>query len=374
MTIRWEILFWLGAALLLVFLVATLHEILLPFVLGLLIAYLLDPIADSFENAGISRLVATIIIVILTGGILIALALILGPLLIKQSVALFEKLPGFLNDLQQVMEHYGKILFGPEFALPELVEEGPLRQMARKYAGSSSDILRSVWSGGMALVSFLSLILVTPVVAFYMLYDWDRMIAFIDSWLPRDHADVIRSLGCKIDTVVAGFLRGQVTVCALLGMFYAISLMIVGLDFALLIGVGAGLLSFIPYVGALTGFVIGTAVALSQFWPDWWQIGMVVLVFLMGQFIEGNFLTPKIVGDKVRLHPVWLIFALFVFGYLFGFVGMLIAVPVAGALGVLVRFGLEVYLESPLYLGSQPHTDAQDSSDAPALEAQNDET
>ena len=208
-----------------------------------------------------------------------------------------------------------------------------------------------MWNGGQALLSVISLFVVTPVVAFYLLLEWDRMVAKIDGWLPRQHRDTVRQLAHEMDLAVAGFVRGQVSVCFLLGAFYAIGLAAVGLNFGLLIGIGAGLVSFIPYVGATLGLVVSLGVALVQFWPDWPMVAAVLAIFAVGQFLEGNVLQPKLVGNNVGLHPVWLMFALFAFGYLFGFVGMLIAVPAAAMIGVLIRFALSQYMASVLYTG-----------------------
>jgi predicted PurR-regulated permease PerM len=208
-----------------------------------------------------------------------------------------------------------------------------------------------VWSGGLAVVNFFALIVITPVVTFYLLLDWDRMMKHISDWLPRDHADAIHQIGRDINDVMSGFVRGQVTVLVTLGVFYVIGLTLIGLNFGLLIGLGAGLVSFVPFVGPAVGLVVGGAVAVVQFWPEWHLVAAVLSVFMIGQLIEGNVLSPMIIGDRVRLHPVWLIFALFVFSYLFGFLGLLLAVPAAAAIGVLVRFGLQAYMKSPLYLG-----------------------
>jgi predicted PurR-regulated permease PerM len=194
---------------------------------------------------------------------------------------------------------------------------------------------------------------VTPVVAFYLLVDWDRMVRTVDGWLPPRNRDTIRRLAREIDLAMAGFVRGQSLVCLILGTFYAVALMLIGLNFGPLIGIISGLLTFIPYVGSLTGFVLSVGVALVQFWPDWTMILATVAIFVFGQFVEGNFLSPKLVGASVGLHPVWLMFALLAFGSLFGFVGLLLAVPLAAAAGVLARFALQRYLESPLYHGGR---------------------
>jgi predicted PurR-regulated permease PerM len=189
-----------------------------------------------------------------------------------------------------------------------------------------------------------------------MLVDWDRMVSMIDSWLPRNNRDTIRALAREINGTVAGFVRGQATVCLLLGLFYAVGLSLVGLNFGLLIGLGAGFVSFIPYVGSFTGLLVAGGVAIVQFWPDYLWILAVFGVFAVGQFIEGNILSPNLVGRSVGLHPVWLMFALFAFGSLFGFVGLLLAVPLAAVTGVLVRFALGRYLQSPLYTGGGKKT------------------
>jgi len=227
-----------------------------------------------------------------------------------------------------------------------------VKDIAEKATEWIGKLLPSVLSGGLAIVNFLALVIITPVVTFYLLLDWDRMMGDISSWLPRDHAKTIHQIANDIDEVISGFVRGQITVLVILGLFYVAGLTLIGLNFGLLIGLGAGLVSFIPFVGAIVGLAVGGAVAVVQFWPEWHLVAAVLSVFLIGQVIEGNILSPMIVGDRVRLHPVWLMFALFVFGYLFGFVGMLLAVPAAAAIGVLVRFGLQVYLKSSLYSGT----------------------
>ncbi|MGH7004031.1 MAG: AI-2E family transporter, partial [Alphaproteobacteria bacterium] len=185
----------------------------------------------------------------------------------------------------------------------------------------------------------------------YMLLDWDRMVDKIDQLVPREHVYTVRSIARDMNKAIAGFVRGQGTVCLLLGMIYAVGLTIVGLNFGLLIGLFAGLISFIPYVGSLVGLLLALCVALVQFWPEWGHIVGVAVAFGIGQFIEGNILQPKLVGSSVGLHPVWLMFALFAFGSLMGFTGMLIAVPTAAAIGVLVRFVINRYQKSPLYTG-----------------------
>jgi predicted PurR-regulated permease PerM len=210
---------------------------------------------------------------------------------------------------------------------------------------------KSLWSGGKAVVSVLSLFIVTPVVAFYLLVDWDRMIATIDGWVPPRHRATVRQIGREIDHALSGFMRGQSALCLILGTFYAVGLWMIGLNFGLLIGMLAGLISFIPYVGSISGLVLALSVAMVQFLPDWTWVGATLMVFIVGQFVEGNILSPKLVGASVGLHPVWVMFALLAFGSLFGFTGLLLAVPLAAMIGVLMRFALHRYKQSDLYTG-----------------------
>jgi predicted PurR-regulated permease PerM len=225
--------------------------------------------------------------------------------------------------------------------------------LATQGVGWLTTFLKSLWSGGRALVSLFSLIVVTPVVAFYLIYDWHRMLKTVDGWVPVHQRATVRQLAREIDAAIAGFVRGQSAVCLILGSFYAVALTLSGLNFGLLIGLISGLITFIPYVGSMTGLILSLGVAVAQFWPDYTSILIVLGIFLVGQFLEGNVLAPKLVGESVGLHPVWLIFALLAFGYLFGFVGLLVAVPLAATIGVLARFALRRYLESSLYTGEK---------------------
>jgi predicted PurR-regulated permease PerM len=211
--------------------------------------------------------------------------------------------------------------------------------------------MKTLRSGGSALVSLFSLIVVTPVVAFYLIYDWHTMNRVVDGWIPVHQRETVRGLAREIDAAIAGFVRGQSAVCAILGTFYAIALSLAGLNFGLLLGLISGVITFIPYVGSMTGLILALGVAVAQFWPDYTWIVLILGIFLVGQFLEGNVLAPNLVGQSVGLHPVWLIFALLAFGYLFGFVGLLVAVPLAATIGVLARFALRRYLESSFYTG-----------------------
>lgn len=359
MTLQRQMAFWTAALVVLILALWLLGDIMLPFIAGLVLAYFLDPVADALERLGLPRIVATLIILITSILAIVVLLLLLLPVLGDQIARFTSNLPSLMQALVKLFDD-----LAPQWLKDMLAASGTnlpasLSDLAGKAAGWLAAILTSILSGSLALVNVISLLVVTPIVAFYMLNDWDRMVAKVDGWLPRHQLETIRGLAREIDAAMAGFIRGQGTVCLLLGVFYAVALSFAGLNFGLLIGLGAGLLSFIPYVGSIIGGVLAIGMALIQFWPDWMQILVIVAIFAAGQFIEGNFLSPNLVGNRIGLHPVWLMFALFAFGYLFGFVGLLLAVPLAAAVGVLTRFALQQYLKSPLYLGvprqEKPH-------------------
>ncbi len=347
MTVNEQMRWWGVGLLLFIVLLWLLSDALLPFVLGAAIAYLTDPLADWLERHGLGRVLATVVITIGSLGLVVLAILLLVPLLVEQLRQLIAVLPVWVDRARELAVQWIHDVPGESTMLNRAL--GDLRDTAQSWGG---EVLKRVWSGGIAVVNFLAVVLVTPVVAFYLLLDWDRVVASIDSYLPRPHRASIHRIARDLDRVLAGFVRGQLTVCLILGTFYAVALMAVGLNFGLLIGVFAGLISFIPFVGSILGGTLSIGVALAQFWGDWIWIAVVALIFVGGQAIEGNFLTPKLVGDKVGLHPVWLMFALSAFGVLFGFVGLLVAVPAAAAIGVIGRFLLERYREGPLYQGA----------------------
>ena len=350
MTVNEQMRWWGVGLVLFIALLWLLSDALLPFVLGAAIAYLTDPLADWLESHGLGRVLATVVITLASLGIVVLAVLLILPLLVDQLRQVVAVVPVWVDRARELIAAW----------LPEAEGEGTLLNRAladlRETAQTwSVEVLRRVWSGGIAVVNFLALVLVTPVVAFYLLMDWDHLVAGIDDYLPRQHRATIHRVVRDLDRVLAGFVRGQMTVCLILGTFYAVALMAVGLHFGLLIGAFAGLISFIPFVGSILGGALSLGVALAQFWGDWVWIGVVALIFVAGQAVEGNFLTPKLVGDKVGLHPVWLMFALSAFGVVFGFVGLLVAVPAAAAIGVIGRFVLEQYRSGPLYHGAAPY-------------------
>ncbi len=352
MTLQKQVLIWAISLAVLVFFLWTFSAILLPFIAGLALAYFLDPVADWLQRLGFSRLAAAMVIVFVSLFLLVLALIIVAPMVTDQLSKLAGDLPALVQSLTLRFDQ-----FAPQWAKDLLSRSGAdIQGSMTQFAGKAADwllgVLKTVLSGGMALVNLISLLVVTPIVAFYLLVDWDDMIDAIDGWVPREHVETVRNIGRDINNAMAGFIRGQGTVCLLLGVFYAAALSLAGLNFGLAVGFLAGALTFIPYAGALIGGVLAIGLALVQFWPDYFSIGLVAGIFAVGQFLEGNFLSPKLVGKSVGLHPVWLMFALFAFGYAFGFVGLLLAVPMAAAAGVLVRFGLKQYLSSRLYLGS----------------------
>ncbi|MBA3447130.1 MAG: AI-2E family transporter [Pseudaminobacter sp.] len=348
---RRQIRFWVITAAIIALFVYIFSDILLPFVAGMVLAYFLDPVADRLERLGMSRVMATVFILVAFVIVLILGLVILIPVLASQLADFLVKLPDYLSRLQALITSFDPNWLERRFGVDaDSLREG-LNSLLTSGMGFMTTVFQSIWSSGMAIFSIAGLFVVTPVVAFYMLLDWDRMIATVDGWVPREHVETVRQIAADINASTAGFVRGQGTLCLILGIIYAIGLTLTGLNFGILIGLFAGLISFIPYVGSLVGLVLSVGVAFVQFWPDWIMVAAVAGVFFVGQFIEGNILQPRLVGKSVGLHPVWLMFSLFAFGALFGFVGLLIAVPAAAAVAVLVRFAISRYLQSPLYQG-----------------------
>ncbi|MEP0943449.1 MAG: AI-2E family transporter [Rhizobiaceae bacterium] len=348
---RRQIYFWFVTLLVLVLFLYMFRSILLPFVAGMALAYLLDPVADRLEAMGASRLVATFLILIVFIIIFILALLLIVPILSGQLSDLIQRIPDYVTRLQAVFANRESQWVQDLIGESSVNIRENLNTLLQQGAGWLSTLLSSIWNSGKALIDIISLFVITPIVAFYLLLDWDRMIETVEGWLPRDHKSELGGLAGDINGAIAGFVRGQGAVCLILGIFYAAGLTIAGLNFGLLIGMFSGLISFIPFVGSILGMILAVGVALVQFWPDYTWIALIFGIFAIGQFVEGNILQPKMVGQSVGLHPVWLMFALSAFGVMMGFTGLLIAVPVAAAIGVLVRYGLKKYLASPLYLG-----------------------
>ncbi|MFN7089840.1 MAG: AI-2E family transporter [Allorhizobium sp.] len=350
--LRRQVFFWLVTLAIFVAFLMLFSSILLPFIAGMALAYFLDPVADRLERIGLSRLMATVVILVSFVVVFVLSLMIIIPVLASQLNEFIQRVPAYVTQLQTF------IATSNAAWLPDWVDGqmGTIRENFTRYlsegVGFLGTLVEQIWNSGKALLDIASLLVVTPVVAFYLLLDWDRMIEKVDSWVPRHQLGTVRRLATELDSTIAGFVRGQGSLCLILGIFYAIALSAAGLNFGLLIGFFTGMISFIPYVGSTVGLLLSLGVALVQFWPDFIWVGVIAGIFFFGQFIEGNILQPKLVGKSVGLHPVWLMFALFAFGALFGFVGVLVAVPAAAAVGVLVRFAISRYLDSDLYYGT----------------------
>jgi len=343
---------WLAIVAIAALLIYVLSGVLLPFVAGMVAAYFLDPVADRLETLGLSRTLSTLVIT-LTFFLLLGVAgAFLFPMIEAQIVDFISHVPDYRHSLQ--------VKFGP--LVDQLMRhlshkdlerlQGALGEHAGAMAGWALDVVGSVLKGGLALVDVLSLLFIMPIVTFYLLRDWDVLVAKVDSWLPRNQASIIRGRMVEIDQTLSAFVRGQALVCVILGAYYATSLSVVGVDLGLVIGLLAGLLSFVPYLGMLTGLMVAAGMAFAQ--TGSWELPTIVgVIFAGGHLVESNFLTPKLVGDRVGLHPLWVMFALMAGGALVGIVGLLLAVPVAAIAGVLLRYSMARYLESPLYLGTE---------------------
>lgn len=343
--------FLLGLATALLVLLWLLRSILLPFVVGMAIGYFLDPLVGRVERHGVPRAIAAggLIVGSFALGVL-ALVLIM-PVVVEQTTALAQRIPDLIawaRDLLLPLVNRAAARFGfrpsQSFAQPSV-------EIVQRVTTLASGLAAGLLSGGLAFVNLLALLAITPLVAFYLLRDWPKVIGEIDSWMPREHIDTIREQARKIDVVLAGFARGSAIVCLFLAAFYAVALSLVGLDFGLVIGLAAGAVSFVPYLGAAFGLTTSVGVAIYQFWPDWLRIAIVAAVFFAGQILQDYVLVPRLVGDQVGLHPLWVMFGVLAGGVLFGFVGVLLAVPACAVIGVLVRFAIGRYRESRVYLG-----------------------
>ena len=364
MSLERQIAVWTVVLVVSVILLQLLGSAVTPFAAGIALGYLLDPVVRRLQRFGFSRLAASLAILAVAVLVIAILLIVVVPILGSQLIGFTQRLPGYVMRLQALAVQEGSALierYGGEwrdsFGAGNSLSADQIQKSIGDFVSQGAqwllNALRSLASGGAALVSFFSLIIVTPVVAFYILVDWNKMIATLDGWLPLEHRDSLRKIASEINHALAGFIRGQSLVCLFLGLWYGIGLTVIGLDFGFLIGVIAGLLSFIPYVGSLTALVLSLGVGLVQGWPDLRLFFLAFGIVGVGQFLEGNVISPKLVGESIGLHPVWLMFALFAFGEWLGFTGLLIAVPTAAALGVLVRHLIGLYLKSPLYLGSR---------------------
>ncbi len=358
MTARSHLIFWsitFAAFLLVVWL---LKGMLLPFVLGVALAYLLNPIVGRLGGVGLARGPAALAIMfaffLFIGGLIAAIA----PIAYNELVQLSKDIPGYADKIGVLIEPFSS-------RVQDLIGKSngeELQALVSKHAGSAlnvaSGILDGLAAGGQAVIDMISLVVIMPVVAYFMMKEWPKMTAWVNDLIPRHSKKTIMELLKEIDKKISGFVRGQITVAFILAVIYAVALSLAGLKYGFLIGLSAGFLSIIPMVGSAIGLVVSLGVACFQWLPDgeWLRILIVGIIFIVGQAVEGNFLTPKLVGDSVGLHPLWVFFALLAGGSLFGILGMFLAVPVAAVIGVLLAFGIAQYKASAYYKKKKPQS------------------
>jgi predicted PurR-regulated permease PerM len=347
MTVSRPTLFWITIAAIVVIALVLLRPILLPFAVGMTLAYLLVPAVDRLEQVGINRSLAALTLVLLLVVGFVGLVLVLLPAIVGELRFFVEQFPRTVARVQSLMAESSRPWLHKVMGEELRIEETAAKEAAAMGGTWLDDVLRSAWSGGKALFTLLSLLVVVPIVTIYLLIDWDRMLATVDGWVPPGRRDEVRAVGWEIHDTVAGFVRGQIVICLILAVFYAIALKLTGLNHAVLIGITAGLISFVPYLGAGVGFVVAMCVAVAQFWSDGTLLVVVGSIFLIGETLADYVLSPRIIGNRVKLNPVWLMFALFAFGWLFGFVGLLVAIPLAASLGVILRFAMRKSLATP---------------------------
>jgi predicted PurR-regulated permease PerM len=344
---------WWGVAILVgaLVLVYILRPVLLPFAVAAGLAYALNPVVNAFQRVGLGRAFATLLIVVFMA-IVAGLALfLLVPLIVTQLRDFATSLPQLMDDARTWIEHGSRKLLEQYPGLKDSMERAT-KELSQSWGVALAGLAQGLWTGGLALINFVGLLLITPIVMFYLLNDWPRLVARIDKLLPHDIAPTVHRLANEMNGVLSGFVRGQGTLCLVLAILYGTGLSMIGIKWGMLIGVVAGLLSFVPYVGLVLGLLSAGTLAVLQSWPDWVPLAKVGAVFAAGQALDAALLSPRLVAGRIRLHPVWLIFALFAFGYLFGLVGVFVAVPVAALIGVLVRFALEEYQKSRFYAGA----------------------
>ncbi|MET0527760.1 MAG: AI-2E family transporter [Microvirga sp.] len=347
MTVARPTIFWITIAFIAMVMLVVLREILLPFAVGIVLAYLLAPAVDRLERAGINRSLAALILILLLAVGFVGLVLVTLPALIGELRFFVEEFPRYVAHVQSLVADMGRPWLHKVMGQELRIEESVTHSVATMGTVWVDDFVRSLWASGKAVFSLLSLLVVVPIVSIYLLADWNRMMTALDGWVPANHREEVRALRREIHDTVAGFIRGQVVICLMLAVFYAAALRLIGLNHAILIGLTAGLISFVPYLGLSVGFVVAACVAIAQSWPDWTPLVEVGGIFLIGEILADYVLSPRIIGRRVNLNPVWLMFSLFAFGYLFGFVGLLVAIPLAASLGVVLRFMMKRSLAGP---------------------------
>jgi predicted PurR-regulated permease PerM len=360
MALRNQVFIWIGLLIALILVLWVFRAVLLPFVVGAALAYMLNPLVNQLQRWHFSRLWATVVVLLSVLTIVSSLFYMLVPLIRDQIFELIQRFPEYFANLQALMADWAPEIdawLGPERAAQV---EASLTDIARQAMGFIARIPAELVNIGLTGAAVVGFIVLAPFVAFYLLLDWEGMVRGIDDLLPKQHKDEIKGVLSDVNNSMAGVIRGQGSVLLLDAVFYATALSVVGLNYGLAIGLLAGLMSFIPFVGFLVGFVLSVGVALVQFAPNWWMVALIAGIYLFWQMVEGNILYPKLVGSSININPVWMMFALLALGAVFGFVGLLLAVPMAAIASVLIRYGVRKYKESTLYLGpNAPGDDVQ---------------
>lgn len=323
--------------------------VLLPFIVGFAVAYLLDPVADRLEEWKFPRWLAAASIIVVFFLAATGLILAMAPLVQSQLADIAQNLPGYVSKVRELAESSLSSIVDNLDLGTRQDTDSLIAAATEKGVAKLGGMFEGLISGGLAIFNLLSLLVISPVIAFFLLRDWDLIVERVDGWLPRRQEPVIKEQLTKIDMALAGFVRGQTMVCLIMGTLYAIGWTVVGLDYGLILGIIAGILGFIPFAGTFFALIIALLVGLGQWGPDLVNLGFVAGVFVLVQALEGAVLTPRLIGSRVGLHPAWVMFAIFAGGELMGFVGILIAVPAAAVIAVMVRFGLDQYLASSAY-------------------------
>jgi predicted PurR-regulated permease PerM len=346
-------LFWTISALVFIYLVQLLAPVLLPFVVGLTLAYFFTPVVDLLARVGLPRWASAILLLALSVLVIVLALIFILPVIAQQVAQLLEAAPREIVRLKTFVADVARDHLGARYPQAEAGVDAALDSFSASIPGLLAGVATTLWNQSAAAFNFISLLLVTPLVFFYALIDWPKMVAKLDSLLPRDEADELRKVATEISERVSAFIRGQGAVCLILAIYYSVALSLAGLNYGLLIGLLTGFAAFIPVIGWWIGAIPAVTLAAVQFWPDVWYVAIIVAIMLIGEALESGVLAPNIIGSEVELHPIWVIFALLAFGYLFGFLGLLVAVPVSAAIGVLVRYGLRTYLASSIYRGGE---------------------
>jgi len=353
LSVKAQSFFWAALGILFIIVAVLFHNMLLPFVMGAIIAYLLNPLVRILGVRGLPRWVSSLLILGIFLAVLAGIVALIAPLLVRELGDFLTHLPEYSQRVSDAVKTRLNIIeakTGVDFVnkIHGSIQDdlGKALQMSQKVMGN---VAAGILMGGSAIIGFLTTTLLIPIVAYFMMKDWPRITGFVHNLIPKAHKSTVNSLLDQMDYKISGFIRGQLSVCAILGGMYAVALSLAGLEYGALIGLTTGILSVIPYVGSTLGLLVSVGVAALQTSGDLAYVGLIAVIFFTGQFIEGNFITPKLIGNSVGLHPLWIIFALMAGGSLLGLTGMLMAVPLAAIISVLIGFVIGQYKNSDFY-------------------------